>query len=172
MGTQSSTFILATVTKVTTVMAAPFVETALEVLSRATSTSEVLTLNLTGLLILAALKIAVIVFGMTSGASLLGFTGRSASSQGGGVSSNEMTGGLCFLLYTSGEQDRLSCVQRSACEEPSSAKELLAAAKLWRKMHSVIQAVPYSSSYSRVVEAVQTAARTGENREDCSVYAW
>ena len=29
-----------------------------------------------------------------------------------GVSASDMTGGLCFLLFTSGDPDKITCVQR------------------------------------------------------------
>merc|ERR1711963_934378 len=47
--------------------AAPLLATALEVVSRASTSSEVLSLNLTNLIILIALKIAIVVFGLVSG---------------------------------------------------------------------------------------------------------
>merc|ERR1712130_864148 len=53
---------------------APLLATALEVVSRASTSSEVLSLNLTNLIILIALKIAIVVFGLVSGG---GVTGRS-----------------------------------------------------------------------------------------------
>merc|ERR1711941_160204 len=67
--------------------------TALEVVSRASTSSEVLSLNLTNLIILIALKVAIIVFGLVSG----GATGRSGEQTS--VSRSDLTGGMCFLLY-------------------------------------------------------------------------
>ena len=32
-----------------------------------------------------------------------------------GVSASDMTGGLCFLLFTSGDPEKISCVQRCVC---------------------------------------------------------
>merc|ERR1711997_745079 len=155
-------------------MDAPLVQTAVEVLSRATSSSEVLTLNLTALIILGILKAAVIAFGL-SGGSLLSSSNRSLgrSSQGpAGVSASDMTGGLCFLLFTSGDPEKISCVQRSACESPQSAKDLLSAAKMWKKMHAIINAVPYSDKYTELVEAVYSAVRVGEEGDSCAQFAW
>merc|ERR1712142_889433 len=73
---------------------APFLQTALEVVSRASSSSEVLSLNLTNLVILLALKVAIVAFGLFSG----GATGRSGADSE--LSQADMTGGICFLLYT------------------------------------------------------------------------
>jgi len=152
------------------------VQTAVEVLSRATSSSEVLTLNLTALIILGILKAAVVAFGL-SGGSLLSstnrsFQGRSSQGEAAGVSASDMTGGLCFLLFTSGDPEKISCVQRSACESPQSAKDLLSAAKMWKKMHAIINAVPYSDKYTELVEAVYSAVRVGEEGDNCAQFAW
>merc|ERR1712123_449504 len=100
----------------------PFLQTALEVVSRASSSSEVLSLNLTNLVILLALKVAIVAFGLFSG----GATGRSSIgslTEGAdmSLSQNDMTGGMCFLLLTGGDEEKLSCVQRAACESPVSA---------------------------------------------------
>merc|ERR1719418_383507 len=95
---------------------APFLQTALEVVSRASSSSEVLSLNLTNLIILLALKVAIVAFGLFSG----GATGRSDTA-GAELSQTDLTGGMCFLLYTGGDAEKLSCVARAACESPASA---------------------------------------------------
>ena len=47
--------------------------------------------------------------------------------------------GMCFLLYTGGDEEKLSCMARAACESPVAADNYLAAAKLWYKMHKLIQ---------------------------------
>merc|ERR1711881_538863 len=91
---------------------APFLQTALEVVSRASSSSEVLSLNLTNLVILLALKVAIVAFGLFSG----GATGRSSIgslTEGAdmSLSQNDMTGGMCFLLLTGGDEEKLSCDQ-------------------------------------------------------------
>merc|ERR1711974_144197 len=52
----------------------PLIKTAMEVLARATSSSQVLSFNLTGVIILIVLKIAVIAYSMLQG----GVTGRSS----------------------------------------------------------------------------------------------
>merc|ERR1712025_368347 len=96
---------------------APLLATALEVVSRASTSSEVLSLNLTNLIILIALKIAIVVFGLVSGG---GVTGRS-DDQPTSVSPTDLTGGMCFLLYTGGDESKLSCIARAACESPSEA---------------------------------------------------
>merc|ERR1712018_628145 len=109
------------------------VTTAMEFLARASSTSEVLTLNLTNLLILLVLKALIFGFGLFS----VGGTGRSADSPS--LSQADLTGGMCFMMYTSGAEEKFSCLQRTACEDPYLANDYLTAAKMWYKMHQVLK---------------------------------
>merc|ERR1712177_76773 len=90
---------------------------ALEFLARASSTSEVLTLNLTNLLILLVLKALIFGFGLFS----VGGTGRSADTPM--VTQADLTGGMCFLMFTSGAEEKLDCIQRTACEDPYLAPD-------------------------------------------------
>merc|ERR1712051_429985 len=124
-------------------------QTAMDVLARATSSSQVLSFNLTGVIILIVLKIAVI-----------------------GYSPADLTGGMCFLLYTNGEEDKLNCLSRAVCESPEVSSQYLAAAKLWYKMHKIINAVPYSEKYTNVVESLNTANTIGHQGGDCSQFSW
>ena len=112
----------------------PLLSTTLDFLARASSTSEVLTLNLTNLLILLALKAVLIGFGFVS----LGGTARSADADPA-VKQSDLTGGMCFMMYTAGDIEKLSCVQRSACEDPKTATDYLTAAKMWYKMHKMMK---------------------------------
>lgn len=112
----------------------PIIEQAYELLARASSTSEVLTLNLTNLFILIVLKIAIFGFGFVS----LGSNGRSADQDSSSLTSSDLTGGMCFMMYTSGAEEKLSCIQRSACEDPKTATDYLTAAKMWHKLSKLM----------------------------------
>merc|ERR1712126_549176 len=149
---------------------APFLQTALEVVSRASSSSEVLSLNLTNLVILLALKVAIVAFGFFSG----GATGRSSHTEGAdlSLSQTDMTGGLCFLLLTGGDEEKLSCVQRSACESPISAADYLQAAKMWYKMHKLTKAIPFEEKYQSIMVSVNDATEHGNDGNSCERYAW
>ena len=152
---------------------APFLQTALEVVSRASSSSEVLSLNLTNLVILLALKVAIVAFGLFSG----GATGRSGlGGLGAGgdlsLSQTDMTGGMCFILLTSGEEEKLGCVQRAACESPISAKNYLSAAKMWYKMHKIIKVVPFEEKYQNIMVSVNEAMEHGNTEASCEKYEW
>merc|ERR1711970_590655 len=151
----------------------PFLQTALEVVSRASSSSEVLSLNLTNLVILLALKVAIVAFGLFSG----GATGRSSIgslTEGAdmSLSQNDMTGGMCFLLLTGGDEEKLSCVQRAACESPISAGNYLQAAKMWYKMHKIIKVIPFQEKYQNIMVSVNDAMEHSNAGGACEKYEW
>merc|ERR1711936_780037 len=144
------------------------VTTALEFLARASSTSEVLTLNLTNLLILLVLKALIFGFGLFS----VGGTGRSADSSL--VTQSDLTGGMCFPMFTSGAEEKFDCIKRTACEDPYMANDYLTAAKMWYKMHKLMADIfPFEDKYKRVMHAVNEAKEFGMQGEDCSTkYKW
>merc|ERR1711997_639648 len=146
----------------------PLLQTAMDVLARATSSSQVLSFNLTGVIILIVLKIAVIAYTMLQG----GVTGRSGLYNPPGYTPADLTGGMCFLLYTNGDEEKLNCLSRAVCESPEVGSNYLAAAKLWYKMHKIISAVPYSEKYTKVVQALNTANSLGQEGGDCSRFSW
>jgi hypothetical protein len=118
----------------------PLVSTALEFLARASSTSEVLTLNLTNLIILAILKAIIlgfVIFSYGAGANNAGYARSSDSVPS--IKQSDLTGGMCFMMFTAGDEAKLSCVQRSACEDPKTATDYLTAAKMWHKMHKLMK---------------------------------
>jgi hypothetical protein len=148
---------------------APMIATAMEFMARASSTSEVLTLNLTNLLILLVLKALIFGFGLFS----VGGAGRSLD--GPSVSQSELTGGMCFLMYTSGDESKFDCVQRTVCEDPYLASDYLTAAKMWYKMHNMLKSiVPFSEKYSKIMYAVQEASEYGKQADAvcANKYSW
>lgn len=152
---------------------AQLLNTAMEFMARVSSTSEVLTINLTSLAILIGLKILFIgagIFGFANGGF---FTGRRRSDEDGlSVKQSELTGGMCFMMYTAGAIEKLSCIQRTACEDPEAATNYLTAAKMWHKMHKLMQVVPFNEGYVSIMNAVQDATEHSLNGGDCSVYKW
>jgi len=145
---------------------APLLETALQMVSRASSSSEVLSLNLTNLIILLALKVAIVAFGLFSG----GATGRSDSTNE--ITKEEITGGMCFLMYTAGDLDKMSCIKRAASERPQEAKQLLAASKMWYNIHKVLQVVPFDSEMKPIMSHVAEAIEHGDSGNECSAFDW
>jgi len=111
---------------------------AMDFMAREQGTSEVLTLNLVNAGILGILTILVVGFTTFSGGD--GTTARSANGGAPSVfTESSLTGGMCFLMYTSGVEEKLSCIQRSACEDPKAAVDYLSAAKYWWKMHKLMK---------------------------------
>ena len=51
-------------------------------------------------------QVAIVAFGLFSG----GAAGRSSTNSE--LSQADMTGGMCFLLYTGGDEEKLSCIAR------------------------------------------------------------
>jgi len=149
-------------------MEAPLLELTSELLARASSTSEVLTLNLTNLIILIVLKGIIFGLGIFSVGSV--FSARSAK-ETSIVSQSDLSGGMCFILYTSGAEEKLSCIQRTACEDPKTASEYATAAKMVHKVHKMV-GVNFSSKYETVLNALEDAKNHSLRGGDCTVYAW
>lgn len=149
-------------------MAAPLLELTSELLARASSTSEVLTLNLTNLIILIVLKGIIFGLGIFSVGSV--FSARSAK-ETSIVSQSDFSGGMCFIMYASGAEEKLSCIQRTACEDPKTASEYATAAKMVHKVHKMV-GVNFSSKYETVLNALEDAKNHSLRGGDCTVYAW
>merc|ERR1711879_445147 len=83
---------------------APLVQTAMEVLARATTSSSVLSFNLTGVVILVILKIAIIAYTLLNtndlGLSLFGARSLNTLSTRPGYSHSDLTGAMCFLPFS------------------------------------------------------------------------
>lgn len=142
------------------------VGTALEFLSRASSTSEVLTLNLTNLLILLVLKALIFGFGLFS----VGGTARSADDSPS-IGQSDLQGGMCFLMYTAGDDSKLSCIQKTACVDPKTAADYATAAKMWYKVHKLLN-IPFAPKYETVLNALEDAKSHTLNGGDCNIYSW
>lgn len=154
----------------------PLVATTLEFLARASSTSEVLTLNLINALILGAIAAGIIIFGLFGGFGFGDDDGLNRRSNDGNVpdifTQSALTGGMCFIMYTSGAEEKMSCIQRSACEDPKTANDYLTAAKMWYKMHKLLKVVPFTDPYYKIMTSVQEAADAGIAGNDCAAYPW
>jgi len=143
----------------------PVVQEALEFLARASSTSEVLTLNLTNLLILLVLKALIFGFGLFS-------VGGTRRSEGVAVTPADMTGGMCFMMFMSGAEEKLSCIERTACEDPYLATDYLTASKMIYKGYKIV-GMHIADKYATVMNAVNDALEHGKTGGDCSAkYHW
>lgn len=136
---------------------------AMEVLARASSTSEVLTLNLTNLLILLVLKALIFGFGLFS----FGGTGRSSDSSL--FTNSDLEGGSCFLMYTAGVESKLECIKKVACEDRATAYSYRQAAKIAHGLGKYIN-MDMSARHENVLKAIDSAIEHSENGGDCNVY--
>jgi len=151
----------------------PLVDTAFEFLARASSTSEVLTLNLTNLLILLVLKAIIFGFGLFSfGGGNSNSYSRSADSSQPMVKQTDLTGGMCFMMYLGGDMEKMSCIERTACEDPKTAADYLTAAKMWYKIHKLVKFVPFQENYVDIMNRVTDASSHSINGGDCAIYKW
>merc|ERR1712036_176356 len=147
--------------------AAPLVDIAMEALARASSTSEVLTLNLTNLLILIVLKAIIFGFGLFS----VGSSNQARSADETALSQADLSGGMCFMMYTSGADEKLTCIQRTACEDPKTASEYTTAAKMVYKLHKML-GMDFNPKYETVLNALEDAKSHSLRGGDCAVYNW
>jgi len=149
----------------------PLMQNAITWVARASSTSEVLTLNLTNLLILLVLKALIFGFGLVS----VGGIGRSMSEDTTSpVTQTDLTGGMYFLMYTSGDESKFEGLLRSACDDPWVAEDYLTAAKMWYKLHNLLKSVvPFEDKYSKIMHGVKEAIEYGKTGEQCHLkYHW
>lgn len=65
-----------------------------------------------------------------------------------------------------------SLVYRATCESPDVSGDYLKAAKLWYKMHKMLDVVPYNEKYNGLVNSLEEANALGSNGGDCSQYHW
>jgi len=136
---------------------------------RASSTSEVLTLNLTNLLILLVLKALIFGFGLFSVGGGAGAIGRS-SDEPLSVTQSDLTGGMCFLMYTSGAEEKLDCLKRTACEDPYVVSDYLTAAKVWYNLSKLpmFSFIPFEEKYTTIFNAMTEASEYGKQGSECS----
>merc|ERR1712036_171586 len=142
------------------------VTTALEFLARASSTSEVLTLNLTNLLILLVLKALIFGFGLFS----VGGTARSADDSPS-FSETDLQGGMCFMMHMSGDESKLNCIKKTACNEPAVAAQYATASKMMYKVFKLLN-VDIDNKYIDVLTAVEEAKNEALKGGNCAKYNW
>ncbi|CAL8111396.1 unnamed protein product [Orchesella dallaii] len=153
-------------------------------LARSHSTSEVLTLNLTNLLILVVLKAIIFGIGLFyfGGISFKGNHGGDGGHGGGWGSGHGrslveknrpfMSQGELLLVMTyilgAAEKDNYECMYRVACEDPSQAKDYLKASKM------IMTGVKYAKKfisvnpkYEDIVRGLQDAVAHKANGGDC-----
>lgn len=99
--------------------------------ARLSTTSEVLTLNMTNLLILLAIKAVVFLFGFVGTGA-----GRSSTIDPIGFDQSDL---LIFLSYAIAKtSDDYDCLNRVACERPEKLQEYLTASKMMMKVSKLL----------------------------------
>ena len=91
--------------------------------------------------------------------------------ESGNLSQADLSGGMCFIMYTSGAEEKLSCIQRTACEDPKTASEYGTAAKMVYKVHKMV-GLNFSPKYETVLNALEDAKSHSLRGGDCAVYNW
>jgi len=93
------------------------------------------------------------------------------SSEDTSLSQADLSGGMCFIMYTSGAEEKLSCIQRTACEDPKTAAEYATAAEMVYKVHKMV-GLKFSPKYEKVLNALEDAKSHSLRGGDCAVYNW
>merc|ERR1711860_373526 len=117
------------------------------------------TLNLTNLLILIVLKALIFGFGLFS----VGSSARSAEDSTA-LTQADLSGGMCFMMYTAGSEDKLSCIPRTASEDATAAKMVY-------KVHKML-GMNFSPVYETVLNALEDAKTHSLRGGDCAAYQW
>merc|ERR1712080_782529 len=144
----------------------PMIATAMEFLARTSSTSEVLTLNLTNLLILLVLKALIFGFGLFS----VGGTARSADDSPS-FSETDLQGGMCFMMHMAGDESKLNCIKKTACAEPTVAAQYATASQMMYKMFKLLN-IDIDNKYIDVLSAVEEAKNEALKGGNCAKYNW
>ncbi|XP_047100124.1 uncharacterized protein LOC124717338 [Schistocerca piceifrons] len=149
--------------------AAALADVARSIVARTASTSQVLSLNLTNLLILLVLKALLFGAGIFS-FGLLGkhHYGRAATAPDGGVTEAELALALAFLSGEAAPGGGHECLQRAACLAPSTASRYAVAASA---ALAAVKAFPgvmgYNPRYEEIVSGMRTAVEFGKSGGLC-----
>merc|ERR1711992_513435 len=97
-------------------------------------------------------------------------TGRSAEESV--VTPADMTGGMCFMMFMSGAEEKLSCIERTAYEDPYLATDYLTAAKMIYKGYKLV-GMHIADKYATVMNSVNDALEYAKSGAECSAkYHW
>ncbi|KAL0266745.1 UNVERIFIED_CONTAM: hypothetical protein PYX00_009201 [Menopon gallinae] len=149
---------------------------AQDLISRSTTSSQVLSLNLTNLVILFVLK--AIIFGASNFGFGHGAHGRSTHDLHHENATNEIPSRsllseqeLLFMLsYLQADSTKnYDCLHRIVCEDPSKAKEYLLAGKIFLKGTEFFGSFINGARYEKILSQLQDAVSYGLNGQDCSV---
>jgi hypothetical protein len=75
------------------------------------------------------------------------------------------------MMHMAGDESKLSCVQRTACNEPKVATEYNTASKMMYKMFKLLN-VDVPDTYINVMSAVEDAKNEALKGGNCAKYNW
>ncbi|KAK5643573.1 hypothetical protein RI129_007418 [Pyrocoelia pectoralis] len=130
-------------------------------------TSQVVSLNLTNLVVLVLLKALIFAAGSLGAGAWKGGYGRSLDGEEKLFTDEEL---LFFLSYLTGKPKDNGCLQNIACLQPQQARKYAAAGKMLLKTASSMS-INADPSYEQVLQELQEAASWGSVGGDCKRYS-
>lgn len=130
-----------------------------------TSASQVVSLNITNLLVLILLKALIFAAGSIGAGAFKGGHSRSASDDQ--IITDEEF--LMYLSYLTGSPGDNGCLQNIACQKPEEAKRYLLAGDVILKTARTMSVKP-DESYFYVLQELEEAIRYGMRNGDCNRY--
>ncbi|XP_017775609.1 PREDICTED: uncharacterized protein LOC108561964 [Nicrophorus vespilloides] len=125
--------------------------------------SQVVSLNLTNLLVLVLLKALIFAAGSLGAGTWKGGYGRSADGEEYIVTEEEI---LMYLSYLTGSPGNNGCLQNIACRQPHQAKRYTAAGEMLLKASKMVNPEP-SANYEFTLQEVQEAVKYGMAGGNC-----
>ncbi|RZC38362.1 hypothetical protein BDFB_009121 [Asbolus verrucosus] len=132
-----------------------------------TGGSQVVSLNLTNLLVLVLLKALIFAAGSLGAGTWKGGFGRSNDGDEQFLTEEEI---LLFLSYLTGSPGDNGCLQNVSCRQPQQAKRYVAAGDVLLKATQMLSVDP-DRSYQYVLKEVEQAADIGLAGGDCARFS-
>lgn len=132
--------------------------------STGTGGSQVVSLNLTNLLVLVLLKALIFAAGSLGANTWKGGLGRSNEDSNEILSEDEI---LLYLTYLTGAPGDNGCLQSVSCRQPEQAKKYTTAGEVLLKTSKMLALGP-DVTYAKVLQEVEEAADVGLAGGDCS----
>ncbi|KAB0800172.1 hypothetical protein PPYR_08052 [Photinus pyralis] len=135
--------------------------------STGAGTSQVVSLNVTNLVVLVLLKALIFAAGSLGAGAWKGGYARSLDGEEKLFTDEEL---LFFLSYLTGKPNDNGCLQNIACLQPQQARKYAAAGKMLLKTASTMS-IHADPTYDQVLQELQEAASWGSVGGDCKRYS-
>ncbi|KAF2900114.1 hypothetical protein ILUMI_06074 [Ignelater luminosus] len=126
--------------------------------------SQVVSLNLTNLVVLVLLKALIFAAGSLGAGNWKGGLGRSSDGEETFLTDEEI---LLFLGYLTGSPGSNGCLQNVACQQPQQARKYAAAGDMLLRTAKTLSFEP-DDNYEYVLQELQEAANWGSAGGECS----